>query len=92
MNPSSVNRMSMELVDFGNNGHSNPSLSSDDTLATSTASPVLEDASTTTAANGSQEEISKSRILAGGYESTEDECESEDGLHTGMLLQADLGN
>ena len=92
VNPSSVNRMSMELVDFGDNGHSNPSLSSDDTLATSTASPVLEDPSTGTAVNGSQEEISKSRILAGGYESTEDECESEDGLHTEMLLQADVGN
>ena len=81
----------MELVDFGDNGHSNPSLSSDDTLATSTASPVLDDTSTN-AANGSEEEISKSRILVGGYESTEDECESEDGLHTDILLQADLGN
>ncbi len=82
----------MEMVDFGdNNGHSNPSISSDDTLATSTASPVLDDASVN-ATNGSQEEILKSRILQGGYESTEDECESEDGLHTGMLLQTDLGN
>ena len=87
VNPSSVNRMSMELVDFGDNGHSNPSISSDDTLAT-TASPVLEDAATT---NGSREEVSKS-ILVGGYESTEDECESEDGLQTGMLLHTDLGN
>ena len=74
-------------MDFGDNGHSNPSISSDDTLATSTASPVLEDASTV---NGSREEISGSRILGGGYESTEDEFESEDSsLHAGILLQTD---
>lgn len=70
--------MSVENVDFGN---SNPSLSSDDTLATSTASPILGDAS-----NSSREEIGDSTLLADGCVSTDD-CESEDGgLNTRTLL------
>lgn len=81
VNPSSVNLMSVEMADFD---HSNPSLSSDDTLATSTASPVLEDTSTTVS-NGSQEQIADSPLLLEGYTSTDD-CESEDGLNSHSLL------
>lgn len=81
VNPSSVNLMSMEMADFD---HSNPSLSSDDTLATSTASPVLGDTSTTVS-NGSQEHIADSPLLIGGYPSTDD-CESEDGLNARSIL------
>ena len=77
VNPSSVNLMSVEMADFD---HSNPSLSSDDTLAASTASPILGDGS-----NGSQELIADSSLLMGGCESTDD-CESEDGLNAPSLL------
>lgn len=75
MNPSSVNKLSVEMADFD---HSTPSLSSDDTLATSTASPD--------ASNGSHEQISDSPLLLGGYTSTDD-GESEDGtLNSHSLL------
>lgn len=77
VNPSSVNLLSVEMADY-----SNPSLSSDDTLATSAASPVLEDAST----NGSQEHIADSPLLLGGYPSTDEGGESEDGLNSHSLL------
>lgn len=86
MNPSSVNLMSAEMTDFD---HSNPSLSSDDTLATSAASPILEDTSNTVS-NGSQEHLADSSHLIGGYASTDD-CESEDGL-TGHSLLGDVDN
>jgi hypothetical protein len=80
VNPNSINLMSMEMADFD---HSNPSLSSDDTLATSTASPILGDPSTVS--NGSQEHIADSSVLIGGYASTDD-YESEDGLNAHTLL------
>lgn len=76
VNPSSINLLSAEMTDFN---HSNPSLSSDDTLATSTASPPQD------GSNGSQEHIADSPLLLGAYESTDD-CESEDGLNTQSLL------
>lgn len=69
------------MTDFD---HSNPSLSSDDTLAISTVSPELDN--TTTASNDSQDQITDSPILQmGGYASTDD-CESEDGLNAHSLL------
>lgn len=71
------------MTDFD---HSNPSLSSDDTLAASTASPILEDAT-----NGSQDNIADSTLLMGGYESTDD-CESEDGGLNANSLLGDLEN
>lgn len=80
LNPCSVNPLSPDIVDFG---HSNPSLSSDDTLAASTASPIL-DEKTAIISNSSREEITESALLVGGYESTDGE--SEDGLNSTTLL------
>ena len=78
VNPSSINLLSAEMTDFD---QSNPSLSSDDTLAASTASPLQDES------NGSQdqENVLDSPLLGGGYVSTDD-CESEDGLNTHSLL------
>ena len=78
VNPSSINPLTMDLVD---NESINPSLSSDDTLTASTASPILGE---TTASSSSREEIVGPSLL-GQYESTDD-CESEDGLNTNNLL------
>lgn len=74
-----MNPLNADMVDFA---HSNPSLSSDDTLATSTASPILDE--NATASNGSQEEVTDSALLVGGYESSDGE--SEDGLNSTTLL------
>lgn len=88
INPCSVNPIvCTDLADFG---HSNPSLSSDDTLATSTVSPVLGDY--TTASNSSKEDIPDSTLLVGDIESTD--AESEDGLNfsTSLLGEGDREN
>lgn len=79
INPGSINPLNADMVDFA---HSNPSISSDDTLATSTASPILDD--NTTPSISSREEVTDSTLLVGGYESTDGE--SEDGLNSTTLL------
>lgn len=76
VNPGSMNA---DVIDYA---HSNPSLSSDDTLATSTASPILDE--NNTASNSSREEVAESALLIGGYESTDGE--SEDELNSTTLL------
>lgn len=81
VNPSSINMLCMEMADYE---RTNPSLSSDDTLTTSTASPILGE-TLATASSSSREDMVGSTLL-GSYDSTEDDCESEDGFNTNNLL------
>lgn len=75
VSPSSVNLLSVEMTDFE---ITNPSLSSDDTLTTS--SPILGEPSAT-ASSSSREEVSATLLSLSCNDSTDD-CESEDGLNS----------
>ncbi len=83
VNPGSVNRMSIEMSgevdddEEDGDGSGNPSLSSDDTLTTNTASPILGDVSN----SSHEEELGGS----GGLLESTDDCESEDGLNSNVL-------
>ena len=75
VNPGSVNPLcTADVVDFA---HSNPSLSSDDTLAASTVSPILDD-NVTASNSSSRDEVTESALLVGGYDTSDGE--SEDGF------------